>query len=167
VERRWTPDIVLEVAVHLGAEFRIVLRLVVGALQIEDQRHQRLGDEAAAVNAEMPALVRPGAEGIDLLRNVHAGTLAERAARMKARIFSGSFTPGALSTPDETSTPGARVMRSASATFSGFKPPESMNGIDKSIFSSRCQSNGLPRPPGRVASRGGRASNSRRFEIFA
>ena len=52
-----------------------------------------------------------------------------RAARMKARILSGSFTPGALSTPEETSTPGARVMRSASATFSGIRPPDSMNGI--------------------------------------
>ena len=29
-----------------------------------------------------------------------------RAARMKARIFSASFTPGALSTPDDTSTAG-------------------------------------------------------------
>ena len=37
-----------------------------------------------------------------------------------------------------------------------------MNGIDRSRFSSRCQSNGLPRPPGRVASRGARASNSSR-----
>ena len=40
-----------------------------------------------------------------------------------------------------------------------------MNGIDRSSPSSRCQSNDLPRPPGRVASRGARASNSRRSAI--
>src|SRR3954469_9880307 len=166
IERRRPADVMLEIAVHLRAEGRVVLRRRVGALQVEDQRHQRLGDEAAAVEAEVPALVRPGAEGIDLLRNVHAGTLAERAARMKARIFSGSFTPGADSTPEETSTPPARVMRSASATLSALSPPESMNGIGRSRFSSRRQSKGLPRPPGRVASRGARASNSRRSTIF-
>ncbi len=104
IERRRAADIVAQIAVHLLAERRIVLRLVVGLLQIEDQRHQGLGDEAAAIEAEMPALVRAGAEGIGLL-NVHAGTLADRAARMKARIFSASFTPGALSTPEDTSTP--------------------------------------------------------------
>ena len=98
-------------------EGRIVLRLGVGLLQLEDQRHQRLGDEAAAIDAEMPALVGAGAEGIGLLDG-HAPlttlfgaaslSAAARAARMKARILSGSFTPGARSTPDETSTPGAR-----------------------------------------------------------
>ncbi len=40
-----------------------------------------------------------------------------RAARTKARIFSGSFSPGARSTPEDTSTPGARVIRKASATL--------------------------------------------------
>ena len=34
---------------------------------------------------------------------------------MNARILSGSFSPGARSTPEETSTAGAAVMRSASA----------------------------------------------------
>src|SRR5215510_6559081 len=131
-------------AVHLSSEGRVLFGVVVGLLQVENERHQRLGDETAAVKTEAPLLVGTGAEGIHLLRNVHAGTLAERAARMKARIFSGSFAPGALSTPEETSTPGARVMRSASATFPAFNPPESMNGIDRSRFSRRCQSNGLP-----------------------
>ena len=64
--------------VELGVELRIGLRRVVGALQIEDQRHQRLGDEAAAKNAEMPALVRPGLERIELgflVRRGHAAAL--------------------------------------------------------------------------------------------
>src|SRR5512143_905838 len=109
IERRRAADVVLQMAVHLGLEGRVLLRLVVGLLQIEDQRHQRLGDETPAVEAEMPALVRAGAEGIGL--NVHGphptgipAPSEARAARMKARIFSGSFTPGALSTPDDTST---------------------------------------------------------------
>src|SRR5476651_305317 len=112
-------------AVHFALKFRIGLGRGIGLLQIEDQRHQRLGDEAAAIDAEMPALVRPGAEGVRFVRRGHAGLVtfcassraaASRAARMKARIFSGSFSPGARSTPEETSTPGARIMRNASAT---------------------------------------------------
>src|SRR5215213_3235056 len=72
---------------------------------------------------------------------------------MKARILWGSFTPGALSTPEETSTPPAFVIASASATLPACSPPDSMKGIGSLRFSSRCQSNGLPRPPGRVATR--------------
>ena len=60
--------------------------------------------------------------------------------------------------PEETSTAGARVMRSASATLPASSPPDSMNGTPGSRPSSSVQSNGLPRPPGRVASRGARAS---------
>ena len=37
------------------------LGLVVGLLELEDERHQRLGDEAAAIETEMTALVRAGA----------------------------------------------------------------------------------------------------------
>ena len=167
IKRRRPADIVREVAIHLLAERRIGLGVGVGLLQFEDQRHQRLGDKAAAINAEMPALVGPGAEGIRLLDG-HAElatfaarrAAASRAARMKARIISESFSPGARSTPEETSTPPARVIRKASATLPASRPPESMNGMPGSRFSRSCQSNDLPRPPGRVASRGARASNS-------
>ena len=62
IKRRRPADIVLEVAVHLGLERRIGLGVGIGLFQIEDQRHQRLGDEASAENAEMPALVGAGAE---------------------------------------------------------------------------------------------------------
>ena len=72
IERRRPADIVREMAVHLALERRIGLGLRVGLLQLEDERHQRLGDEAAAVDAEMPALVGPGAEGIGLLLHGHA-----------------------------------------------------------------------------------------------
>ena len=62
IKRRRPADIVLEVAVHLGLERRIGLGVGIGLFQIEDQRHQRFGDEASAENAEMPALVGAGAE---------------------------------------------------------------------------------------------------------
>src|SRR5262249_51795574 len=105
-----------------------------------------LGDEAAAELAEMPAVVRPGAERIGLL-DAHLATFARsgviddrpdadaedcknfsaaRAAWIKARILSGSFSPGARSTPDDTSTPAARVTIRASRTLAASRPPESM-----------------------------------------
>ena len=48
IERRWAADIVGEVALHLPLEFGIDLGRGVGLLELEDQRHQRLGDEAPA-----------------------------------------------------------------------------------------------------------------------
>ena len=67
VKRRRAADIVREVAVHLLLECRIGLRLRIGVFEIEDERHQRLGDEAAAIDAEMAVLIRPGAEGVGAL----------------------------------------------------------------------------------------------------
>ena len=64
IERRGPADIVLEIAVHLGLEGRIGLGRGVGLLQVEDQRHQGFGDEAAAEDAEMAALVGAAAVGI-------------------------------------------------------------------------------------------------------
>ncbi len=125
IERRRAPDIVREIAVHFRLERGIGLGLRVGLLQFQNQRHQRFGHKAAAIDAEVPALVRPGAERIGLL-HCHAGLVtglvakcaaASRAARTKVRILSGSFSPGARSTPEETSTPGAAVTRKASPTL--------------------------------------------------
>src|SRR5450830_1094151 len=167
IERRRPPHIGREMAVHLLLEFRIGLGVGGGLLQLEDERHQRFGDEAATIDAEMPALVGAGAERIGL-RHSHAlltafdalrsNGSAIRAARMKARILSGSLTPGARSTPEDTSTPGALVMRIASVTLSASSPPDSMNGMPTSMPLSSVQSNGVPSPPGRVASCGARAS---------
>ncbi len=137
----------------LGVELRVGLRRLVGALQFEDQRHQRLGDEAAAEDAEVPALVGSAAERVELgvLRLLacrrlvcrdhvyracgailfkglrpHRASLAVFAARRKRPISSTSFSPGRLSTPEETSTAVAPVRRMASATFEGVRPPASM-----------------------------------------
>src|ERR1700757_2327957 len=106
-------------ALHFRVEGRIGLRFGIGFLEIEDQRHQRFGDEPAAENAEMPALVGAASEGIGRGLVVHRtiSSSVARAARMKARIISGSLMPGARSTPDDTSTPPARVTLTASATL--------------------------------------------------
>src|SRR3974377_577149 len=116
-------------AVHVLLEFRIGLGRAVGLLRVEDQRHQRLSDEATTIDAKVPALVGSSAERVGL-RFGHAFTVsAARTARMKARILSGFFSPSARSTPEETSTPGARVMRKASTTLPASSPPDSMSGI--------------------------------------
>src|SRR5262249_37331305 len=98
-----------------GRELLVKLRVRLGGgvpgLKVEDQRHQRFGDEAAAVEAEESALVRPGAKRV--LRNgCHdaASWANDRALAMNARISSGDFTPGAVSTPEDTSTPEAPEM---------------------------------------------------------
>ena len=72
IERARPPDIVLQEVVQLGVEGRVGLRLRVGLLELEDQRHQRLGDEPAAVDAEPAALVRPLAEGVGLVELGHS-----------------------------------------------------------------------------------------------
>src|SRR5215470_4151087 len=168
IERRRPAHIVGEVVVHLLAKGYVALRLRIGFFELEDERHQRLGDEAAAILPEMPALVGTGAKGIGLALHRHGplailrsrALAALRAARTNARILSGSFLPGARSTPEEISTPGAEVIRTASATLSASRPPERRNGTPGSMPSSSRQSKLLPRPPGRVAVRGARASNS-------
>src|SRR6185369_16710691 len=138
IERRRPADIAFEIAVHLRLERRIGLGVGIGLFQVEDQRHQRLGDEASAENA---AFVGTAAEGIGQVwihRTINSSVA--RAARMKLRIISGSLMPGALSTPEDTSTPPARVTQTASATLSAESPPETMKGSARSSFSRTCQS---------------------------
>ena len=62
IERRRPPDIRREMPVHFLLECGIALRLSVGFLELEDERHQRLGDKASAIDAEMSALVGAGSE---------------------------------------------------------------------------------------------------------
>src|ERR1035437_6940332 len=132
IKRRRPPDIIRQMAIHFALKFRIGLSRRVGLLQIEDQRHQRLGDKAAAIDAEMHALGGAGAARVGRRRG-RGLTLhprrprPPRAARMKARILSGSFSPGTRSTPEDTSTPGAGALRKASATWPVSRPAERMN----------------------------------------
>src|SRR6516225_415610 len=164
IQRARPAHIVAQVTRHLRRKSRIGSRVRIGLLQRENQRHQRLSDETPTKLTKVAPLVGTGAERVQWRGNRHtllaaafSGVAASRAARMNARILSGSLSPAARSTPDETSTPRGRVSASARATFSGSRPPESMKGTPGSRFSTRVQSNALPSPPGRVAERGGRA----------
>ena len=60
-----TSGVVRVEVIELRLERRIGLRLVVRLLQIEDQRHQCLGDKAAAENAEVPPFIGPAAERVE------------------------------------------------------------------------------------------------------
>ena len=72
IERARAAHVMLEEMIELGLERRVGLGGPVGLLQRQDQRHQRLGDEASAINAETPALVRALAERIGLLELAHS-----------------------------------------------------------------------------------------------
>ena len=78
---------------------------------------------------------------------------------MNLWILSKFFMPGASSTPEDTSTPKAPLVRIASATFSGDKPPAKNHGLDQVSWAISSQSNAFALPPGRIASLGGLASN--------
>ena len=64
VKRARPAGIVRQEIIELALELRVGLGLAVGLLQIEDQRHQRLGDKASAIDTEMAALVGAGAIGV-------------------------------------------------------------------------------------------------------
>src|SRR4051794_31666874 len=166
IERTRPAHVVCEIILHVAQKFRVGLGGRISLLELENERHQRLGDETAAIKTEVPALVGTGAERIGLLdrhrvlANLGACvSAAVRAARMKATILSTSLSPGARSTPEETSIARARVMRKASATFAASSPPERKYDSPVSTLSRSCQSKLLPSPPGRVAPCGARASN--------
>jgi HSP20 family molecular chaperone IbpA len=67
--RAGAADVMGQVMAQLRREGRIDLRRVVGLLDLQDQRHQRFRDKTSAVDAEVPALVRAGTVGIELLHD--------------------------------------------------------------------------------------------------
>ena len=67
IKRARPADIVLQVVVEFGGKGGIGLGGCVGLFDRENQRHQRLGDVAPAEDAEMTALIGPGAEGVSVL----------------------------------------------------------------------------------------------------
>jgi hypothetical protein len=126
IERRGAADIVGPQIVHLGPEAVVGLGALVLRLQLEDQRHQRF-DTTRSARRKSPkrpvnGLVGAGHEAVD--RKVF------RASR-NAAIRPSSLTPGALSTPEETSTCRAPVRRTASATFPAVRPPASIHGTSQ------------------------------------
>src|SRR5689334_20173027 len=105
IKRAFAADIILQQAIESGLEGRVLFRRLIGLLKLQDQRHQGFGDITAAIGAEMALGVRAGAKGIGAKRidQSHACTGC-RVAAMNWAIFSGLLMPGALSTPEETST---------------------------------------------------------------
>ena len=57
-------------------EGRVALRLRVMSFELEDERHQGLGDEPPAVEAKMAALVGARSERIELGRDAHVLLIA-------------------------------------------------------------------------------------------
>ena len=103
----------LEIAIELGDEGRIVAQRAIGRAQFRQRRHQRLRDVAAAVGAEVSVGVGIRVVVVDFHVHVHRlavivqASLAASAARTastKRRIFAASLMPGADSMPLETST---------------------------------------------------------------
>jgi hypothetical protein len=58
VDRARPSDVMLEVVLELGDEFRVVAVFLIGRAQLLERAHQRLGDIDAAVGAEMAGTVR-------------------------------------------------------------------------------------------------------------
>src|SRR5262249_5119012 len=93
-------DIVSEEVSHFGSETRVALRRGVGALDLQDQRHQGLGDEAAAVDSEMAALVGARAIGVDLAHGLKSKPMGPRTRshcrmRQRYRIVQSESQPAA------------------------------------------------------------------------
>ena len=93
VERRRTAGVVLEQAGEAALELAIALGRRPGLLELDQRRHERLGDEAPAEAAEVSARVRKGP--------LHRAPLASATNR---HTLSGSLRPGCASTPEFTST---------------------------------------------------------------
>src|SRR5206468_378634 len=113
VERRRPAGVVPEQVGEPALEFSIALRRGPGLLELDQWRHERLGDEAAAEAPEVPARVRK--------RPRHRAPLASATNR---QTMSGSLRPGCASTPEFTSTPYGCAVATARATFSGVRPAE-------------------------------------------
>src|SRR5579875_225717 len=79
---------------------------------------------------------------------------------MKAAISAGSFTPGARSTPEETSTAFAPLAAIAVPTFAGVNPPAKIQGKVGFQPCSNDHEKDCAFPPGRVASGGALASST-------
>ena len=99
VERGGTARVVVEEVAEPAPEAGVLARGAEGALELDERRHQRLGDEAAAEAAEVAVGVGQGG-------GIHGRRLhpASRVAATKRRTLSGSFRPGRASTPEATST---------------------------------------------------------------
>ena len=156
IERALAAGVMGEKPVQFLLERWILFRCLIGFLKLQQQRHQGLGDKAPAIGAKMSGGIGTGTQGVG--QCVHARTVCFAAAT-KSAIRVGLLTPGALSTPDDTSTIFAPLTAMARAIFSGVRPPAKNQGRAKVRPFNICQSKAAPWPPGRAASVAGTASN--------
>src|SRR5258705_4821616 len=112
VQRRGAADIVLQQPIELVAERLVLARGEVARPELPDRPHERFGNEAAAVRAEVAARVGLASPEHRPINGCRPGRLrhcnpsnAPRALAMNCATLSNSFTPGADSTPEDTSTP--------------------------------------------------------------
>ena len=83
-QRAGPADIMRQVTLQIGMERRVGLRRIIGLLDLQDQRHQRLGDKASAVVAEAAALVGAVAQAVGARRcnrRCHAAAISVRRCR--------------------------------------------------------------------------------------
>ena len=84
IEGAGSAGVVLVEIGQFGPESRIILRLGIGGVQFQDQRHQGLGDEPPAIEAEEAAIIGAGPHGVDQGRR--GGSRSGGGARCHARI---------------------------------------------------------------------------------
>ena len=63
-ERAGAAHIILQIVVELLLEARIFFRRLIGGVELKHERHQRLGDEPAAIVSKPPMPIRPLSKGI-------------------------------------------------------------------------------------------------------
>src|SRR5699024_7493263 len=93
-------DVMLQIAVELGHEIRIVTQLGVGFRQLGQRGDQRFGGVGATELAEAPVSIGPCVIVFDRFHH----SRADWTAATNARIFARSLTPGETSMPLDTST---------------------------------------------------------------
>ena len=117
VERRRSTDVIAQQPSELVAESLVVARGEVRAFELGNWGDERLRHESPAISAVVTAGIRVACP--------KAGIIYVSNAAKSARNRSGSLTPGADSTPDDTSIPNGRTVSIAVRTFSGRSPPAS------------------------------------------
>src|SRR5690606_19746072 len=98
VQRARAPDVVLCVVVEFAGERFIAPGRVPGALDVQNQRHQGLGDEPSAEYAEMAGFVRTAAVGFGL---VHGNT--------RSRVWPGAGPVAGAGDGSSWERPGRRI----------------------------------------------------------
>ena len=151
VKRAGAADIMLHQPVELGGEGGIGLRAAILLLEFEDQRHQRLGDVAAAELAEMPLRIGLRAEGVGDRHS--CGDRLEEAGDLVHILDAGRAFDARRHVEQPRAGDADRLGDVAPIEPAGQRPGQRVGEP-----SSRRQSKRSPMPPGRSAAAGVLAS---------